>query len=252
MVNKQLMKQWIKDFCDIELYPYQIDFLADCFETSRVCGCFSRQTGKSLCLSIFTALYAYRYDNKNVLIVAPTDRQAGELFDKIRYWIMGNPRLIASITNITQRECRFKNGSRIVALPTGDSGYTIKGFTADAVIEEEAALIKNIIDAEVIMPMGASRPDLKIIKISTPKGKNHFYSDFNNSGWKSHRVDWEKALEVGQYNKEFVEEQRAKCDSLTWKTEWCAEFAEEEDCYFSYELVYSCIEDIPQEVKASE
>jgi hypothetical protein len=247
-INKDVFKEFVSDFLSFTLYDYQLDFLKDCFESNRIVANFCRQTGKSLCISIFVALYCFLKSNINVVIVAPTDRQAGELFDKIKHHIMNNPFFADSILSMTLREAKFKNGSRIIALPVGDSGYSIRGFTADIVIEEESSRIKNSIHNEVIMPMGASRPDLKVIKISTPHGKNHFFDSYKDTvNWKVHKVDWQMALEAGQYNLDFIEQRKKEVDSLTWKVEYCAEFVESEDCFFSYDLVNSCIKEIKTE-----
>ena len=226
----------------INLYLFQLKFLYDCLNGQRVVGAFCRQTGKSMTISILSVCEALKNPGGHIVIVGPTDRQAGELFAKIRHYIKSAP-IGSEVAFNTQREMTMKNGCRISAFPCGDSGDTIRGMTANVLIMEESAFIKDSIVNQVLLPMVAAT-DGKIIKISTPFGMNHFYRSFQeDDNYISHHYTWHDAVKVGHFAQEFIDEQRLQCSSMEFRTEYEAEFISDEDAYFPHTLIESCIED---------
>lgn len=238
------LKAVVKSMFGYDLYTYQLKFLLDCMNHQRVVGAFCRQTGKSLTISILAMIEALKNPGGHIIIVAPTDRQAGELFEKIKLHVQNAP--VASVVrSFTQREMLLKNMCRISAFPCGDDGTNIRGMTANVLIIEEAAFVKDSIVNQVLLPFVAST-DGKIIKISTPFGMNHFYKSFQeDTNYKAHRYTWEDAVRVGHFTEEFVEEQRMQCSSLEFRTEYEAEFIQDEDAYFPHGLIESCAMDYP-------
>lgn len=227
---------------NISLYSYQEDFLNDCLFGDRVIGAFCRQTGKSLTISVLAICEALKNPDGHIVIVGPTDRQAGELFQKILNHAKNAP-IRTEIDMFTSRQMRMKNGCRVSAFPVGDTGDNIRGMTANVVIMEEAAFIKDSIVNQVITPMVAATQG-KIIKISTPFGMNHFYNSFQkDENYVSHRYTWEDAVKVGHFSIGFVEEQRTQCSSLEFRTEYEAAFIPDSDNYFGYQLIESCVMD---------
>jgi len=194
-------------------------------------------------IAIYSTLKAMGTPKGHIVIVSNTDRQAGELFMKITSFIEGSP-VMQEVESITQRSLIMKNGCRITALPTGDSGSTIRGMTADVLIMEEAAYVKDSIVNEVLMPMVAATGG-QVIKISTPFGMNHFYKSFDSPGWDKHVVDYKDALEVKHFEQGFIDEQKRQLgkSSVEFRTEYGAEFIADQDNYFGYELIDKCIND---------
>ena len=239
-MKKINLKKLVSELFGIDLYWFQQRFLYDCLHKQRVVGAFCRQTGKSMTIAIFSALEALRYKDGHIVIVAPTDRQAGELFKKISDFIANSP-FTQNVKSITQRQIVLNNGCRIAAYPIGDSGATIRGLTANVLIMEEAAYIKDSIVNQVLLPMIAATKG-KVVKISTPFGMNHFYRSFQaDDSYESHRYTWEDAIKVEHFTIEFIEEQRKQCTSLEFKTEYGAEFIEDSDAYFPVDLINGCI-----------
>ena len=75
-------------------------------------------------------------------------------------------------TNIT-----FINGSSIKFL-SGDSPDSIRGFRFNYLVIDEMAFIKERTIDQVILPT-LNPNGKKCLMISTPKGRNHFYSWYN-------------------------------------------------------------------------
>ena len=225
------------------MHEYQAEFVFDCLDLQRVVGVFCRQSGKSLSISFVSILEALRHPNRKILIIAPTDLQAGLLFDKIAANLK-NSILMAEVKAVTKRSALFKNGTTISAHTVGDTGAGVRGLTGHVVILEEAAFIKDAIVSEVIMPMAAAT-DGKVIKISTPFGMNHFYESAMSDTWKLHQNSWEKPVESGLITQEFIDAQMETMMSMQFRTEYGAEFIADQDAYFPSALIQSCVEDYP-------
>lgn len=226
---------------DIQLFPYQVSFLESCLSHNRVVGVFSRQTGKTTLMSLFPSYLALQNDNYQILLIAPTDRQAGELFTRLREAAESSSLVKDFIESSTLREIKFKNGSKIRAMPTGDFGHNIRGQTADLIILEESSFIKTEIVNQVILPMIASKgSNGRIIQIGTPFGKNHFYEASMSDKYAVHQYDYTHSpLITG----DFIEEQRQNLTHLEFAMEYEAQFIEDSDAYFSSELIKSSVED---------
>jgi hypothetical protein len=232
--------------CFFNFYPYKYQkiFLATCVKEKRIAALWSRQSGKSTCISNYV-LYACLTNNRfTVIIVAPTQRQSSELYLKIRNNISTAPIFSNYVESSTQTELRFTNGSRIVSLPSGPDGGSIKGFTANIVILEECGMMKDKIVNEVVLPMIASTNG-QVIKIGTPKGKNNFWQSCygKETKYKLFYVPYNLPLSEGQYNQEFIDEQRNNLTELEFQTEYEAKFIEDTDCYFKQMLIESCLAD---------
>ena len=230
-------------FCEvvgnIKLFKYQIDFLKSCLDSHRVIGVFSRQTGKTTMISLFAIYMALQEDNYKVLIIAPTDRQAGELFGRLSNSARSSGLTAQFIKSSTMREIVFINESYIRAMTTGDFGDTIRGQTADMIILEESSYIKSDIVGKVIIPMIASRgSDGRIIQIGTPFFKNHFYESFMSDKYSSHNYDYTNCPLITE---EFIQEQKKNLTKMEFAMEYEAKFIEDSDCYFSSELIHQSI-----------
>lgn len=237
------MRAWVETVAKFRLHDYQVKFLLDCIFNDRVLGVFCRQTGKTTTIALYALWYAIHMKNRTVLIIAPTDRQAGEMFSRIRQFALQCNLVEPHIESHTQREMVFNNGSIIRALPTGDEGNTIRGQTAHLVILEEAGFMKDQIVNRVIMPMIAATNG-RVIMIGTPWMKNFFYEAHLNERYAVHQYDWTIAVESDQLKQEFIDEQREVLSGIEFATEYEAKFIEDSDAYFPRDLILSCVSDI--------
>lgn len=240
----------IVDFCDFffhfKPHAYQKKFLNSCIRDKRIAGKWPRQSGKSQTVAIFCA-FITMIKPTNIMITAPTQNQSNELFSKVRTLMLGHEAISSQITKSTQTELILKNGSRIKALPTGAEGKSIRGFTADIIIIEEAGVMEDDIINSVITPMIASKKDEgQIIKIGTPLTKNHFYrSCFVDTNYSVINVVWEDCVKAGQYSQEFIDEQKGLMVDTQFRCEYCAEFIEEIASFFPLNLISSSTSTYP-------
>jgi len=151
---------------------WQIDFLRSSDEFV-VCLC-SRQVGKS------TATACLAWDaltrGQFVLLVAPSERQAKELFRKVIDF-KHSDRTAPTAIRSTLTELELANGGRLVCAPS--SSDTIRGYSVDSLILEEAAFQPDDL-ITAVLPM--RKADGRVIMISTPAGRSGLFYELWTEG----------------------------------------------------------------------
>jgi phage terminase large subunit-like protein len=239
--NLKELQEYMFGLFNFTFVDYQLAFTYDCLMLDRIVGVFCRQEGKSTTVAAASILLAYKEGKGDkVMIFAPTDRQTMLIAEKVSFFCRQLP-MISDFKLIRQtaREFEFSNGSKIICDTVGDSGEGIRGYTAKAIILEEAGTIKDSIIENVILPMGATT-DAKIIKIGTPRGKNHFFESHISPLYAKHLYDYTYGVRAGVLSQKYVDEMRVTLSPEAWRTEIMAEFIEDQDAYFPYDLVDSC------------
>ena len=223
---------------DFEPFPYQAKLLKS--DSRRIVACWARQTGKTHTIAAKVIHFAFTRSNRTVIIVSRGLRQSMIMFSVIIGFIDANPFLRRAVAKHTRTEVWLTNGSRIIALPCGPDGASLRGFTAHLVVMDEAAFMPEDVIASVIFPMLATTGGTAIM-LSTPWGQDHiFYRSFKSPDYWSQRV---RAEECPLISKEFLEEQRRNIGGLRYKMEYEAEFVEDENSFFKQDLIRQCVED---------
>lgn len=244
-MDAEKLREGVEKLFKKRLTDYQLKFLIDCFTRKRVTARMARQSGKTMTLSIYTSLFALKNQDKQILIVAPTDKQAANIFNKIKRFLAVHHSQVPILDADTMRYIRLSNGCEILAMTTGDDGLSIRGQTAHVLIIDESAYIKESIYNEVLLPTIAATKG-QIIEISTPLGKtNHFYKHHISQSWLSHHVPWQEGVKAGILSKEIVDEARETSTTLQFSAEWEAEFIDAATAYFPWGLIESCISEYP-------
>ncbi len=143
--------------------------------------CCGRQVGKSEICGYDASLYAINHDNENILMIAPTERQAYELFLKTLNYLLNNHKWAVKMgkDRPTKTEIKLTNGTKIYCLPTGQSGIGVRGYTIHRLYVDEASRVPDDV-WEAVYPMLASTGG-NIILLSTPFGKQgEFYKVWIN------------------------------------------------------------------------
>lgn len=239
--DKHLTYDVVDFFFGYKLHFYQLVFLMICLKYNRVAGKWCRQAGKSQIVAIYIVLVSM-IEKKGSVIVSPTQNQSNELFLKIKNLINDNKDITPLIKRETQTEIIFTNGSRIISLPCGPEGASIRGYTCDILIIEEAGIMKDLIVNTVLIPMLASKKEKgQIIKIGTPLVRNHFYrSCFEDTNYKVVNVVWQDCVKAGQYSQSFIDEQKIELTTIEFQTEYEANFIDSGMMFFPSSLLESC------------
>jgi hypothetical protein len=220
----------------INLDPWQQKVL-DCPDNIALRS--GRQAGKSTVISIKGGSYATKHPNKHVLIIASVERQAQLLFEKVMDYLVNHHKKMikGGKDKPTKSKVCLTNGSVIRCLPTGLSGYGIRGYTVDLLIADEAAFIPEEVWTAVTPMLAVSKG--KIILLSTPFGKGgYFYDCFQDPSFKTFHVSSEDCPRV---DKEYLEQQKKRMTNLAYAQEYLGEFIDELMQFFPTKLIKKCM-----------
>jgi hypothetical protein len=207
-------------------------------DAPRVLMNCARQTGKSTAAGVLAFHEALTSPGSLVLILAPAERQAKELFSKVAgfYHTLGHPIPADSYRKLG---VELTNGSRIEALPGTEK--TIRGFSGAALlIVDEAARVEDAL-YYAIRPMLAVSGG-RLMMLTTPYGKRGvFFEEWSGGeGWERYEV---RAEECERIPPSFLEEERRALPAWIFRQEYECSFEDTEDQLFGYELVQSSITD---------
>lgn len=216
-------------------FRYQARLLRD--KSSRVVSCWGRQTGKTTTTAAKAAHSAFTGDGVTVLIVSPSLRQSMIMFERVQGFVSESPVLSSGVSRMTRTTVECLNGSRIIALPCSEN--LLRGYSADLVICDEAAFMPEDVIVRVVFPM-LSATGGKAVFLSTPWGRDHFfYRAYMNPDYSVHKV---KSSECPLITEGFLEEMRMNMTAEAFEMEYMAEFAESASCYFTQDMIRSCID----------
>lgn len=153
-----------------------------------ICGCLSRRLGKTYIVNIIAQLVLL-VPGCNILIMSPNYSLSTISFELQRK-LIGMFDLEITRDNLKDRVIEIANGSsvRMGALSTVDSSV---GRSYDLIIFDEAALGNDGEEAfNVSLRPTLDRPGSKAIFISTPRGKNNWFSRFFQRGYSSEYPEW--------------------------------------------------------------
>ena len=139
--------------------------------TKYIVGCFGRQAGKSFTAQNLLLKWVLEDNGSIGMWVSPIYSQAKKVFQELTNTI-ANTGLTKSI-NKSELTITFINGS-VIYFRSGEREDSLRGYTLDYLIVDEAAYIKNEVWSTVLRPTVLVRGK-KVLFISTPKGKNWFY-----------------------------------------------------------------------------
>ena len=195
-----------------------------------------RQSGKST-MSALLALHRALYHPRSlILCLAPSERQAKELFGKVTDFYRG---LHGAAPAQSDRKLgmHLANGSRIEALP--GSERTIRGFSgASLLILDEASRVDDSLYFAVRPMLAVSGGSLMML--STPYGRRGvFYEGWTGGeAWERYEVPASRCPRIPE---EFLEEERGSLPRRVFRQEYECSFEETDDQVFAHEDVQAAI-----------
>jgi hypothetical protein len=196
----------------------------------------SRQSGKSTMAAILALHRALLRPTSLILILAPAERQAKELFSKVAefYRSLGHPIPAESYRKLG---VELVNRSRIEALPGTEK--TVRGFSgADLLIVDEASRVDDAL-YYAVRPMLAVSGG-RMVMLSTPWGKRGvFYEAWTGpEEWDRYEV---AAAACTRISEEFLEEERRALPSWVFRQEYECSFEETDDQVFTTEMIDAAV-----------
>ena len=198
-----------------------------------------RQVGKSTVVSIKAGDFAMMNKNKVIMVIAAVERSAYLLFEKILAYIHAkNKNMIKKGKDRpTKHELKLVNGSRVLCLPTGDSGYGIRGHTIDLLIADEAAFIPEAVWTAVTPMLAVTKGVVWLL--STPFGREgYFYRCFSDDKYTKFHVSSE---DCPRKDDSFLAHEKERMTKMQYAQEYLGEFVDELRQFFSDDLIRSCM-----------
>ncbi len=222
----------------------------------KVASC-GRRWGKTESAAVDAATMAIIHPGSIQMIVSATYDQARLIFDSVERLIIGSPilRKQARVVRTPYPKLTI-NGSVISARTADEDGRNLRGNSADRVIVDEAAYVRDCVIQEVISPMLADR-DGRLVMISTPFGKNHFYQAFMKGVGSGEPRAKSKERHASftfpswtnpHISREYIEQQRLEISPRQFAVEYEAAFIDDQSCVFSWEEIESATAHAPSEV----
>ena len=213
--------------------------------------CTGRQVGKTTIMSRKACHYMMDNKNSNIIIVSLTEDQAKLIIVMmLDFFEKTNRRMICrGKKKPTQNKLFLNNGSSAIARPVGNTGDSMRGFTGNVLIIDEASRMPDLIWA-------ASRPTLlttsgEIWMCSTPHGKTgYFWEAFQNKNGRyevfhisSEEVITNRPITDGWSEEqrvkgiEFLDRERTDMSELQYGQEYLGLFLDDLRAYFPDHLI---------------
>jgi hypothetical protein len=191
-----------------------------------------RQWGKSSLSALLCLHRAIFFERSLCLLVAPSLRQSSENFRRVESFM---EKLDLELVEDTKLSCQLPNRSRIIALPGGDEGNNVRGYSAPSIVVEDESSICSDPLYEAIRPMLISNPESRIILAATAHGqKGHFYKIWTEE------KDWLKIFvpvtETSRFSPERLDQERIR-GALYFRQEFLCEFLADEFTVFTEEML---------------
>lgn len=135
-----------------------------------------RQAGKTALAEQQALFWALNKPKQLIYWVSPTSSQATKVYNQLLEMIVTYPFLKSYKGSKADTEMVFANGSRILFRSAAQED-SLRGETIEYLIIDEAAFIKQMVFSEILLPMLNVRGK-KCLIISTPKGKNWFFHQY--------------------------------------------------------------------------
>lgn len=210
-----------------------------------ICAALSRRLGKTFIANIIGQLVAL-IPGCNVLIMSPNYNLSSISFELQRRFIKTFDLEVAK-DNLKDKIIELKNGStiRMGSISTVDSCV---GRSYDLIIFDEAALGSDAENAfNISLRPTLDRPGAKAIFISTPRGKNNWFSKFYQRGFSDDYPQWislhSDYTENERMKESDVAEARKSMSKAEFEQEYMASFNSFEGQI--YQLSDECIQEFP-------
>jgi phage terminase large subunit len=213
-----------------------------------ICAALARRLGKTYIANVIGQLVML-VPGCNILIISPNYTLSSISFELQRRLIRAFD-LEVDRDNVKDKILELTNGStiRLGSLSTVDSCV---GRSYDLIIFDEAALGDGEAAFNVALRPTLDRPGAKAIFISTPRGKNNWFSRFFDRGFSDKYPEWASVTadytENPRMSESDVLEARTVMSKAEFEQEYMASFSTYEGQIFKFDED-SCVEEyVPQD-----
>ena len=222
--------------------------------TVAACG---RQWGKSTALGWFIVWWAITHKVRKIYIIAPSLDQARIIFNEVARHFKSDTlsgQLVGKIVDYPFPKIKLRNGTEIHGRGANSPQY-IRGKTAHLVICDEAAFMKDRTITDVIRPMmtvTGQTPDAALVLISTPFGEGAFKDLYDECQRQEETSDRYRHHHFTSLDSPYCDKAELDAvlrqygeDSLVWRTEYLAEFLDDDLAIFPWKDIKWAYQNYP-------
>jgi len=213
--------------------PLQLEILNPAIEYGIVNCC--RQYGKTFVLAFKALTTALEQPGALILFVAPTRRQTAEPFRRITQWL-GQLNLPVRSDGLYAPSLVLPNNSRILGLPARPG--TIRGYSPNLVIVDEAAYCSDELEAALRPMMMNNTTRRAFWLVSTPNGRQGmFYDIFTQTTDPRWHKFSRTAYECPRIKQDYLAAERDRLGPELFAQEYLCEFHENHRALFPSALI---------------
>ena len=179
----------------------------------------STQYGKSLAVAAGIVIRASLHPERWA-IVAGTTEKARIIMEYVIMLALNNEIIRTQLTADTPLDrLRMKKSAdrltfkrkgevRVYSAEAGrvtETSKALMGFGSQNVVEDESALVPDILQATVIRMLGGNKDNF-LVKIGNPFNRNHFLKTWTSGKYYRIFIDYNRAIVEGRYSQEFINE----------------------------------------------
>lgn len=157
-----------------------------------------------------------------IWVVSPTFPQSKKFYNDIALPLVKAGLIKKTLQSQGDIMIEFINGS-IVEFKSAAAKDSLRGSTLDYLVLDEAAFIDKQTLNEILLPMIITKPNAKVLMVTTPKGKNWVWEYFNKIGKQYFSLRFTSA-DNPMADKELIEEFRKTMPKEMFQQEFEAEF----------------------------
>lgn len=205
--------------------------------------------GKSFTLSLI-ALYHAKLYNKKVIIASADMEKAGIIFKDVtknlliadpmfREGLVGSSKIENLTTQVSKKGLAWSSGGSINCVTLSESKKTSEvkgsggiGIGADILLIDESALISDE-NYSVAIRMGLESLDFKLLEISNPHRRNHFFRTMHNEKTSKIWINADDALEQERIKQSQIDELREEMTTREFNSYVLCQFQESGKTAFS-------------------
>lgn len=189
----------------------------------------SRQSGKTVNVSIYSLWYSIFNEDKIIGIVSNKESSAKKILKSIKNMYEMLPNWMKpGVTEYNKTSISFDNGTSIIVSAT--SSDALRGNTINLLIMDEFAFVPNNQAKEFWesnYPTISASEEAKVVIISTPNGIKNLFHDIyskaekNRNRFKHMKISWER---VPGRDNEWAKEQEDNIGKISFRQEFAVEF----------------------------
>jgi hypothetical protein len=213
----------------IEWAPGQLEIIDNILNRGSVDGLqrteviAATQYGKSLAVGAGVAIRASLYP-ESWAIVAGTTEKARIIMEYVIMLSLNNEILRSQLDPATpldrlrmkrsadQLVFRRRGAVRVYSAEASrvtETSKSLMGFGAANVIEDEAALVPDLLQATVMRMLGGHKDNF-LMKIGNPFNRGHFYRSWVGEKYHKIFIDYKRGVAEGRFQQEFIDEMRGE------------------------------------------